>query len=302
MAKGAVTTRYTNQLLSPGWVPAFAGVLRRSAGLMFAVAMLGGPAIAKDPPAWTRPIAPFNVIGPIDYVGTEGLAAYLIHTKAGAILIDGTMAENAAAIERSIAQRGVRMRDVKLLLLSHAHFDHAGGLAALKRASGARLVAGAGDRAALESGVPPGETSYGVIRFPAVKVDRAVRDGERVTLGGVTLAAVATPGHTPGCTSWSVRLRQAGKPLDVLFACSVTVAGNRLVGNRAYPGIVGDFRRSFARLGAMSADVVLPFHPESVDLMGRRARGTLVDRAVLPTMVREARAGFDAELAKQQAK
>jgi glyoxylase-like metal-dependent hydrolase (beta-lactamase superfamily II) len=294
VAKVAVTTRDASQPLSPDWAPAFAGVLCRSAGLAFAVAMLAGPALAKDPPAWTRPIAPFNVIGPIDYVGTEGLAA--------AILIDGTMAENAATIERSIIARGVRMRDVKVLLLSHAHFDHAGGLAALKRASGARLAAGAGDRAALESGVPPGETSYGVIRFPAVKVDRAMRDGERVTLGGVTLTAVATPGHTPGCTSWSLRLRQAGKPVDVLFACSVTVAGNRLVGNRRYPGIVGDFRRSFTRLGAMSADVVLPFHPESVDLMARRARGTLVDRAVLPEMVREARVGFEAELAKQQAK
>jgi glyoxylase-like metal-dependent hydrolase (beta-lactamase superfamily II) len=302
VAKVEVTKRDASHFLSPDWAPAFAGALWGLGRLALAAAALATPAMAQDPPAWTRPTAPFNVIGPIDYVGTEGLAAYLIHTKDGAILIDGTMAENAGAIERSIAQRGVRMRDVKVLLLSHAHFDHAGGLAALKRASGARLVAGAGDRAALERGVPPGETSYGVIRFPAVKVDRAVRDGERVTLGGVTLTAVATPGHTPGCTSWSLRLRQAGKPVDVLFACSVTVAGNRLVGNRAYPGIVGDFRRSFTRLGAMSADVVLPFHPESVDLMGRRARGALADRAVLPKMVRDARAGFDAELAKQQAR
>ncbi|MEG3087203.1 subclass B3 metallo-beta-lactamase [Sphingomonas sp. PB4P5] len=268
--------------------------------LALPLALLATPAVAADPPDWTQPTAPFQLIGPIDYVGTEGLAAYLIHTSAGAILIDGTMAENAAAIERSVVARGVKMRDVKILLLSHAHADHAGGLAALKRASGARLVAGAGDRAALETGVPPGETNYGVLRFPAVTVDRAIRDGERVTLGGVTLTAVATPGHTPGCTSWSLRLRQAGKPVDVLFACSVTVAGNKLVGNRRYPGIVGDFRRSFAKLGARSADIVLPFHPELDELRARAARGALVDRAALPTLVREARVAFDGELAKQR--
>ncbi len=266
-----------------------------------AVAALPGPAVAKDPPAWTRPIAPFRVIGPIDYVGTEGLAAYLIHTSGGAILIDGTMEQNAPAVARNIVAQGVRLRHVKLILVSHAHFDHVAAIAALKRMTGAKLAAGAGDRAALDSGIPPGETSYGVIRFPAVRVDRVVRDGDRVTLGNVTLRAVSTPGHTPGCTSWSMRIVQNRRPVDVLFACSLTVAGNRLVGNRRYPGIVADFQKSFDRLGAMKADVVLPFHPESVDLMGRVARNTLIDRAVLPKMVGDARAAFATDLAKQRA-
>ena len=264
-----------------------------------AVSALAGPAVAQDPPAWTRPIAPFRVIGAIDYVGTEGLAAYLIHTSAGAILIDGTMEENAPVVARNIVARGVKLRDVKLILVSHAHFDHVAAVAALKRMTGAKLVAGAGDRAALESGIPPGETSYGVIRFPAVPVDRAVRDGDRVTLGDVMLRAVPTPGHTPGCTSWAMRIVQNRRPLDVLFACSLTVAGNRLVGNRRYPGIVADFRKSFNRLGALKADVVLPFHPESVDLMSRVAKNTLIDRAVLPKMVGDARAAFATDLAKQ---
>jgi metallo-beta-lactamase class B len=265
------------------------------------VAALAGPAVAQDPPAWTRPIAPFRVIGEIDYVGTEGLAAYLIHTSAGAILIDGTMEENAPVVARNIVARGVKLRDVKLILVSHAHFDHVAAVAALKRMTGAKLVAGAGDRNALESGIPPGETSYGVIRFPAVPVDRAVRDGDRVTLGDVSLRAVPTPGHTPGCTSWTMRIVQNRRPLDVLFACSLTVAGNRLVGNRRYPGIVADFRQSFDRLGAVKADVVLPFHPESVDLMSRVAKNTLIDRAVLPKMVGDARAAFAIDLAKQKA-
>lgn len=266
-----------------------------------AVAALVGPAGAQDPPAWTRPIAPFRVIGPIDYVGTEGLAAYLIHTSGGAILIDGTMEQNAPVVARNIVVRGVKLRDVKRILVSHAHFDHVAAIAALKRMTGANLIAGAGDRAALDSGIPPGETSYGVIRFPAVRVDRVVRDGDRVTLGNVTLRAVSTPGHTPGCTSWLMRIVQNRRPVDVLFACSLTVAGNRLVGNRRYPGIVADFQKSFDRLGAMKADVVLPFHPESVDLMGRVARNTLIDRAVLPKMVGDARAAFATDLAKQRA-
>lgn len=269
-------------------------------GLALSLVLLAAPAGAQlDPPAWTRATAPYRVLGPIDYVGTEGLSAYLIRTPAGAILLDAPMEENVERLKASIAARGVRLSDVKLILLSHAHFDHAGGLAAMKRATGARLVVGAGDRAAVEAGVPPGETSYGVIRFPAAKVDLAARDGAKVALGGVTLSAVATPGHTPGCTSWRMRVVDKGRPLTVLFACSTTVAGNKLVGNARYPAIVRDFRRSFDRLGATRVDVVLPFHPETTDLAARVREGRLVDPALLPRLVRESRAAFAAELTKQ---
>lgn len=259
-----------------------------------------------DLPAWTTPTAPFPVVGPVWYVGTQGLASYLIKTPAGAIVIDGTMAENVGAIERSIRAEGVRLRDVRLLLNSHAHFDHAGGLRRLRADTGARVVAGAADRTALETGVPPGETSYGVIRFPAVRVDRAVRDGEQVALGGVTLTAIATPGHTPGDTSWLLSVRDPrvadGRPLDVLFMGSITVGGNRLIGNRRYPGIVADFRRSFARLERVHADVVLPMHPEIADVLGRagRARAGERDAFVAPGLlggiVRTSRAAFEKEL------
>lgn len=261
--------------------------------------VLAPPAGAADPPEWTRPAAPFHVIGPIDYVGTEGLGSYLIHTRAGSILIDAPMAENVAALERNIAARD-KLRNVKLILLSHAHFDHAGGLAALKKATGARLVVGAADKQAVETGTPPGEVDYGVIRFPAAPVDRGIRDGETVTLGGVTLTAVATPGHTPGCTSWRMRVVDRGTPRDILFACSITVAGNRLVGNRAYPGIVGDFRHSFDRLAAGKADIVLPFHTVAAELRERAGRGALVDATALPKLVQNARTAFAADLAKQE--
>jgi glyoxylase-like metal-dependent hydrolase (beta-lactamase superfamily II) len=198
----------------------------------WSLALLPLLAAASDPPAWTRPIAPVHLIGPIDYVGTEGLAAYLIRTPAGAILIDATMRENVPAIRANIERLGVPIRSVKLILVTHAHFDHASGDAAMKRITGARVVAGAGDRAALESGKPAGENLGGAVDFPAVHVDRAIRDGETVSLGGITLTARDTPGHTPGCTTWTTQVADRGRPLVVVFPCSVSVAGNRLIGNR----------------------------------------------------------------------
>ena len=260
---------------------------------------------AADPPAWTRAQAPFPIAGPITYVGSEGIAAYLIKTSAGAILIDGTLAENATMVERNIAAAGVLLRDVKVILVTHAHFDHAAGVAALKRATGARVAAGARDVRALETGVPPGETSYGVIRFPPVHVDRGVRDGDKVTLGNVTLTARATPGHTPGCTTWTMQIPAKPRPLGVVFPCSVSVAGHRLIGNRAYPGIVADYRRSIAMLGTLHADIVLPSHPELADVIAkgkRRQAGdttAFVDSTLLPKIVAKAKIAFDSDLAKQ---
>jgi glyoxylase-like metal-dependent hydrolase (beta-lactamase superfamily II) len=292
--------------------------LRRYAGPMsiriaaLLALLIATPSAAQlDPPAWKRPTPAFRIVGPIWYVGTEGLSAYLIKTRAGAILLDGTLAENAPAIVRNVEAAGVRMRDVKLLLNSHAHFDHAAGLAALKAASGARLVAGAADKAALDTGLPPGEVSYGVIRFPAVRVDRAIRDGEQVRLGGVALTAVATPGHTPGNTTWTMQVRDpqvaGGRTLTVVFAGSLNVAGNRLVGNRRYPGIVADFRRSIARLGVLKADVLLPGHPEAVDVLGRGKRAAAGERdafvapELLGASVAASAKAFEVELAKQEA-
>ncbi len=281
---------------------------RRTKSLVGALTIAAGAPLllgAADPPAWTRPQTPFPIAGPITYVGSEGIAAYLIKTSAGAILIDGTLAENAGMIARNIVAVGVRLRDVKLILVTHAHFDHAAGVAALERATGARVVAGIRDVRALETGVPPGETSYGVIRFPPVHVDRGVRNGETVTLGNVMLTARATPGHTPGCTTWTMRIPARPRPLDVVFPCSVSVAGNRLIGNRAYPGIVADYRRSIAMLGTLHADIVLPSHPELADVIGRGERrkagdGTaFVDPTLLPRIGAKAKVAFDADLAKQ---
>ncbi|RDE05511.1 subclass B3 metallo-beta-lactamase [Sphingomonas aracearum] len=284
----------------------FGGASRRWATRRFALAcaasVCAAPALAQDPPAWTRPIAPFHIVGPVWYVGTEGLGSYAIRTRAGVILIDGTMAENVPAILANLRRIGVRPRDVKLMLSSHAHADHAAGDAALQRATGAPVLAGTGDVEALRTGMPPGETSYPAVRFPAVPRVRPLRDGQVVRLGGARLTAVATPGHTPGCLTWTMRVEEEGRPLDLVFPCSLTVAGNRLVGNRRYPGIVEDFRKSFDRVDALHADVVLPMHPEFAEVMERRQRGDWVAPGLLQRMVADARRAFARDLAAQQAR
>lgn len=269
-----------------------------------AAAALAAPALAANPPAWTTPIKPFRIAGNIYYVGTKGLAAYLIVSRQGAILLDGTLAENAALIERNIQSLGVPLDRVRLLINDHAHFDHAAGLAQIKRDTGARLLASAGDRWALDHGTPRGDTDYGIRRFPPVKVDGIVKEGQTIRLGEVALTAHLTPGHTPGCTSWSMKIRDRGVPRRVLFLCSITVAGNVLVGNRAYPGIVRDYRATFAKLGAMHPDILLTSHPEMADLLGREARreagqtNAFVDPGALAALVADSRAAFEAALAK----
>ncbi|WP_240320692.1 subclass B3 metallo-beta-lactamase [Sphingomonas crusticola] len=267
---------------------------------------VAGAAQADWPSAWHEPTEPFHVVGNVYYVGSKGLAAYLLVSPHGNILIDGTMAQNVPAIERNIAKLGFRVRDVKLLLNTHAHFDHAAGLAALKRDSGAKLLASAADRPILESGHIRVENSNDLPDFPPVKVDGLVSNGQVVRLGPIALKATLTPGHTPGCTSWSTIVQDKGRRLAVVFPCSITTAGNKLIGNKGYPGIVADYRLTFARLGAMKADVVLTAHPELSDVLGRAARRrdespeAFIDRNLLPKLVGDARAQFEADLRQEQ--
>jgi metallo-beta-lactamase class B len=274
--------------------------------LCLAGALTLGAAPSITQPAWVQPTRLFHVVGPIYYVGTAGIAVYLIRTRAGLILLDGGLEESVQAVEGNIAALGFRVSDIKLMLETHAHFDHVEALATLKRDSGAQLAASPGDRGALESGIPPSEVAYGVYRFPPVKVDRVLADGRPVTLGGVSLTPVFTPGHTPGCTTWTMRVSEGRRPLNVVFPCSITVAGNKLVGNKGYPGIVADFRRTFARMRSLRADVVLPAHPEIADVLGRARRrdagdgSAFVAPGVLPRLIDQSEAAFTAELRKQE--
>lgn len=261
-------------------------------------------ALAGPPADWTVPIKPFHIVDNIYYVGTEGLAAYLIVSEQGAILLDAPFAANAEQIERNIESIGVPLRDVRLLLSSHAHADHVGAMAALKRDTGARYLASAGDRWALENGRNQGDNNYGVQPFDPIKVDEIIGDGKKVRLGDIELTAHLTPGHTAGCTSWSMAVNDRGTPRELLFLCSITVAGNTLVGNRSYPAIVEDFRATFAKLGAMHADIVLSGHPDTTEILERQERRTsgdqdaFVDPGLLVRLVDEHKADFEERLSK----
>jgi len=260
-------------------------------------------ASAEDPPEWSTPVKPFQIAGNVYYVGTKGLAAYLIVSEQGAILLEGTTTENAPLIERNIEAVGVPLHAVKRLISDHAHEDHVGALAQIKRDTGAEFVASAGDKWALEHGSVRGDTNYKPKPFAPIKVDRVVGDGETIQLGDVILTAHLTPGHTPGCTSWSTTVQDQGRPLNVLFLCSITVAGNILVGNHAYPEIASDYRATFRKLKTMKADILLPSHPDMADVIEREARreagetDAFIDPQALPSLVADLSAAFETALA-----
>ena len=196
---------------------------------------------------WNKPTEPFKMIGNVYYVGTDGLASYLITSPQGHILVDTVMPEATSQIKANIEKLGFKVTDIKYLLNTHAHIDHTGGLAEMKQASGAQLVAGEADKPLLEGGYYPGAREETALAFPPVKVDRTVREGDKVTVGDVTLTARETPGHSPGCTSWEFSVKDGDATRSVLIFCSGTVALNRLVANPTYSGIVADYRKTFAR-------------------------------------------------------
>jgi metallo-beta-lactamase class B len=256
---------------------------------------------------WNTPTEPFRIIGNIDYVGTNGLAVYLITSPQGHILIDTGLPEATPQIRSSIAKLGFKVADIKYLLNTHAHLDHTGGFAELKKETGAQLIAGAADRPLLEGGYYPGQERTLELRFPPVKVDRTVGDGDTVTLGNITITAHATPGHTPGCTTWTMNVREGNEDHTAVFFCSATVALNTLVGNPTYPGIVDDYRKTFERVGDIKGDVFLAPHPEMYDMPGKRARmaqgagNPFVNAKDFPAYIETLKKDFEASLAKQTA-
>ena len=221
---------------------------------------------------WNEPTEPFKIIGNVYYVGTNGLASYLITSSQGHILVDTAMPEATSQIKGNIEKLGFKITDIKYLLNTHAHIDHTGGLAEMKQASGGQLVAGEADKPLLEGGYYPGAQEETALKFPPVKVDRTVREGDTVTVGDVTLTAHETPGHSPGCTSWTFNVKDGDATRSVLIFCSGTVALNRLVTNPTYPGIVTDYRTTFARAKDMKPDVLLAPHPEMYKMAEKRAK------------------------------
>ncbi len=236
-----------------------------AAALAATLSLFASPALAQA--NWNKAAEPFHIIDNIYYVGTEGLGAYLFTGAQGHVLLDGATPQGAAVIKANIEKLGFKLTDVKVLLNSHAHFDHSGGLADLKTATGAQLYAMEGDVSALEGGFYLGSEDNKTMGAPPVKVDRALKDGEHVKLGGIDLVANLTPGHSRGCTSWGATASAQGETYDVLVFCSATVAANRITPPLQYEGIVEDYRSTFAKAKTMQVDIPLAPHPEFFGLL-----------------------------------
>lgn len=216
------------------------------------------PNMAQMMASMKEPFAPFHIIGNIYYVGSKGLACYIIATKDGEILLDTGYPDMAPQIEGNIQKLGYNLSDVKILINSHAHIDHGGGMADLKKATGAQLVAMAEDAPYFESGGHNDPLFGDRNLFPPVKVDRLIHDGDTVTLGGVTLTAHLTPGHMPGNTTWTMVTEDKGKSYNVAFFGIVTVMPNtKLSGSPAYPNIGADYARTMKVLPTLKCDVFL---------------------------------------------
>src|SRR5918992_2019585 len=185
---------------------------------------------------WNQPVEPYRIIGNVYYVGASDITSFLIATPEGHILLDSGFEETVPIIRGSMKKLGFKLEDVKILINSHAHYDHAGGLATLKELTGAKLAVSEKDAALLAVG-GKGDPQIGD-RFPfrPVRADRILRDGDRVSLGGTSLTARLTPGHTPGCTTWTMKVEESGTTRDVVFLCSTSILpGVEVTNNAKYP-------------------------------------------------------------------
>jgi metallo-beta-lactamase class B len=260
---------------------------------------------------WRAPVPPRQLVGNIHYVGASGVSSFLITTPAGHILLDTGFDDTVPIIQRGVEQLGFRLADIKFILSSHAHIDHVGGHARMKKLTGAQIVASAADARTIASG---GEDDYiqwpkDTILYAPAKVDRIVADGERVTLGGVTLIAHLTPGHTRGATTWTIDVEDRGATRHVVFFSSASInAGTRLVNNPLYPDFVRDFEATFAKLRALPCNIFLAPHGGQfamADKFARLDRGEkenpFVDPAGWKQLIAGAEKAFRDQLALERA-
>ena len=264
--------------------------MRTMLQLPMALALLATPPslVAKelvaDPPhvcdpctEWNQPLAPFRVYGNTWFVGTAGLGAILVTGKQGHVLIDGGLPQSAPLIAANIRTAGFRVEDIKLILKSHTHYDHAGGIAALQRASGARVAASSASKLALERGGPTEDDpqfAFGHEHndYPAVKDVKAVRDGGNVTVHELSLTAHYTPGHTPGGTTWSWRSCEQARCLDIVYADSLNSVSAPEFKFSASAEVLADFVRSIKLVEDMPCDVLLAPHPILIEMDAKLAQ------------------------------
>jgi metallo-beta-lactamase class B len=265
-----------------------------------------------QPAEWSTPIAPFRIAGNLYYVGSQDLASYLLVTPKGNILINSGLESSVPLIKRSIEQLGFKFTDTKILLISHAHFDHDAGSAEVIKQTGAKYMVMDGDVGVVESGGKD-DFAYAAYPYPATTVDRVLHDGDLVRLGDAELVAHKTPGHTHGCTTWTLKVRERGRKLDVVIVGSWNVnPGYRLVDTPrqpdSYPGIADDYRHTFEVLKSLPCDIFLGAHGDYFDMTGKleRLKGSPNDLVWLDPQgykkaVAERELAFEKELKKQQA-
>jgi len=266
-------------------------------------------ASAQVPADWTTPFPAYRVAGNVYYVGSKDLAAFLITTPQGHILINSNLESSPPQIEKSVEQLGFKFSDVKILLISHAHYDHAAGSARVVQMTHAKYMVMDGDVSVIESG---GKTDFNYAKsanmyFPPTKVDRVLHDGDEVRLGGVVLVAHKTAGHTKGCTTWTMTVADNGKSYHVVIVGSPNVnPGYKLVNNQAYPQIAQDYEQTFRVLKALPCDVFLGAHGGYYDMTAKYARlknggqNPFIDPAGYKAYVADREQAFEEELKKQQ--
>jgi metallo-beta-lactamase class B len=266
--------------------------------------------MAQQSPDWTEPFPAFRLAGNLYYVGSKGLANYLVTTPQGHILINSDLEANVPLIKASIEQLGFKFSDVKVLLISHAHWDHDAGSAKIKELTGAKYMVMDADVPVVESGGRE-DFHYGsdpAMLYPPTRVDRVLHDGDEVKLGDAVLVAHLTAGHTKGCTTWTMAVRDGGKTYHAEIICSPNVnAGYQLVGNAKYPTIASDYERQFRVLPSLECDLFLGAHGSYFGLEAKYARmkagaaDAFVDPQGCASYIAGRDRAFRAELAKQTA-
>jgi metallo-beta-lactamase class B len=286
----------------------------RHAALSIALILLALPArpqsYGPEHAEWTTPITPFRIADNLYYVGSKDLASYLVVTPAGDILINSNLTSSPPQILSSIAQLGFHAADVKILLISHAHFDHDAGSAEILRRTGAKYMVMDGDVPVVESGGAK-DFAYPGDRYPPAQVDRILHDGDEVRLGGAVLTAHKTAGHTRGCTTWTMQAVVGGKARSVVIVGSWNVNdGFRLVDRpgrpASYPGIAADYAHTFAVLRSLPCDIFLGAHGSYFNMLAKLDRAKAAGESVwidpdgYRAAVAERQHAFEEELKSQQ--
>jgi len=270
----------------------------------------GQAAFAQNNAAWTTPITPFRIADGLYYVGSQDLASYLVVTPQGNILINSSLESSPTLIKKSVEQLGLKYTDIKILLISHSHSDHDAGSARVIKETGAKYMVMDGDVPVVESGGTL-DFAYGNSPYPKAKVDRVLHDGDEVKLGNAVLVAHKTAGHTRGCTTWTMKVKQNGKTLDAVIVGSWNVnPGFRLVDKpqqaASYPGIADDYRKTFALLKKLPCDIFLGAHGayfNMLDKLGKAAQAgdsVWIDPQGYKAAVAERETAFETEFHKQQ--